>query len=444
MLREFRVENYKSFLNEAVFSMEAAPKQSGLDYSLMKQKIKRKVIKGLSSSVIYGPNAAGKTNIIGAMDTFRSIVIRGNIKNTEENKTPNVAAGSLELIPNNTLKDDKPVTFSVSFIENDLSYFYRLVIDLGMFLDATYNRKVLEEELSVNDEKIFVRDNKHVHIRESNVIKEFISDAVDVKIDEKEKMAEASLHDEDLFLTNGFKLIFSPKLAQILIEWFTRKFMVIYRADSVQYTKKFSDTKKQSFYIEKATNDAAKIFGINSNAIGYIKGEEDGEPKLCSFIKEDDDNRAVAMLAEAFESYGTVRFVNMFPLLMTAIKTGSTLVVDEFDASLHPMALMSIINVFHNDEINKNHAQLVFNTHNPIFLNSNLLRRDEIKFVERDEKTGDSILYALSDFGTSGVQGVRKNEDYLKCYFIGRYGAIRNIDFTPVFEQMMDGEGRDE
>ena len=102
--------------------------------------------------------------------------------------------------------------------------------------------------------------------------------------------------------------------------------------------------------------------------------------------------------------------------------------VDEFDASIHPMALMSIINVFHNDDVNIHHAQLVFNTHNPIFLNSNLFRRDEIKFVERDDDTHDSVLYALSDFGTTGDKGVRKHEDYMSKYFISQYGAIKDID----------------
>ena len=73
-------------------------------------------------------------------------------------------------------------------------------------------------------------------------------------------------------------------------------------------------------------------------------------------------------------------------LVIRAMQTGGTLAVDEFDVSIHPMALMSIINVFHNDDVNVHHTQIVFNTHNPIFLNSNLFRRDEIKFVERDDQ----------------------------------------------------------
>ena len=75
-----------------------------------------------------------------------------------------------------------------------------------------------------------------------------------------------------------------------------------------------------------------------------------------------------------------------------------------------------------------------------MFLNSNIFRRDEIKFIERDEDTNNSILYTLSDFGTSGDKGVRQHEDYMKNYFAGRYGAIKDIDFTPIFEELLARE----
>ena len=162
---------------------------------------------------------------------------------------------------------------------------------------------------------------------------------------------------------------------------------------------------------------------------------DNNEAKLCSLFKQSINGTAIP--AELFESYGTIRFINMFPLVVNALLNGGTLIVDEFDASIHPMALMNIINIFHNDELNINHAQLIFNTHNPIFLNSNLYRRDEIKFVERDDNTHASSHYSLSDFGTAGKNGVRKNEDYMKNYFVDRYGAIKDIDFTPIFEELI-------
>lgn len=440
MLLKFKVENYKSFINEAVFMMEAAPKQKGLDYSLLKWKYKNRMIKGLCSSVIYGPNAAGKTNIIGAMDTFRAIVLRGNIRNSEEKNSPNAAAAALELIPNNTLRQAKPTIFAVEFVENDFRIQYELKADLGVFLDADYSRKVLEETLQVNGEYVFVRKENKLDIKSIKEIKQYLIDAKSQDLEGIKEIAQSGLSEDELFLTNGFKLLISQSFAKLIINWFTNKFMIIYRADSLQLIKRFSDPKKKTVYVEKTIDKAAKLFGVNSNALGYVISEDESEAKLCSLFKDDLNNRAMAVASEIFESYGTIRFVNIFPLVIRAMLTGGVLVVDEFDASIHPMALMSIINVFHNDDINVKNAQLIFNTHNPIFLNSNLFRRDEIKFVERDDDTHSSSLYALSDFKTSGKNGVRKHEDYMSKYFISQYGAIKDIDFTPIFEELLRHE----
>ena len=127
---------------------------------------------------------------------------------------------------------------------------------------------------------------------------------------------------------------------------------------------------------------------------------------------------------------------------MRALKTGATLVADELDASLHPVAAMNILNVFHSDEVNVRHAQLIFDTQNPIFLHAGMLRRDEIKFVDRDDETHVSSHYALSDFEIP-KESRRKQEEYLMEYFLGRYGAIKDIDFSPLVERIVcsgDGE----
>lgn len=440
MLLEFKTKNYKSFVEETKFSMLAAPKQKGLDYSLCEEKIKGKKLKGLCSSVIYGPNAAGKTNIIGAMDVFRAIVLRGNIRNSEEKISPNPASTTLELIPNNKFTISQPVEFSVDFFENGFRIEYSISIDLGTFLDSKYQRKILSEELLVNGDMIFCR-TEDLSLGNLKIIKDYLYDSIKHNISGAMDIAKNSLNQEELFLTNGFKLIFSQKFVKLITEWFTNKFMVIYRADSMQLIKRFADPQKKTIYIEKTTDKAARLFGINSNAVGYVVSDDDSEAKLCSIFKNVKDKKSAAMAAELFESYGTIRFINIFPLVIRAIQTGGTLVVDEFDASIHPMALMSIINVFHNDDLNIYHAQLIFNTHNPIFLNSNIFRRDEIKFVERDDDSHYSTLYALSDFGTTGEKGVRKHEDYMKNYFVSQYGAIKDIDFTPIFEEILTSKG---
>lgn len=439
MLIEFKTRNYKSFLDETTFSMIAAPKQKGLGYSVYERKINSKTIKVLSSSVIYGPNAAGKTNIISAMDTLRSIILRGHIRNAEENSFANPAAGALELIPNNLRIEPLPVDFYIDFLDGDFRFQYYLSLDLGRFLDNEYKRKVLRESLYINESMVFTRE-KNVNFGDLNGFNNYLSDIIKLNLNSTIDIAQTSLIDDELFLTNGFKLIFSTSIVKLITDWFTNQFMVICRADSVQLIQRFSDPKKKTVYIEKTTNEAAKLFGADANAIGYVINEDESQPKLCSLFSSVKGKKNIALAAEIFESYGTIRFINTFPLVMRAIKTGGILIIDEFDASIHPMALMSIINIFHNDEINIKHAQLVFNTHNPIFLNSNLFRRDEIKFVERNDDNHTSVIYSLADFGTSGNNGVRLHEDYLKNYFISRYGAIKNIDFTPIFEELLTEE----
>ena len=159
MLLEFKIKNYKSFVDETTFSMIPAPKQTGLDYSILNEKAGNATHKALCSAVVYGPNASGKTNIIGAMETLRTIILRGNIRNSDINFSPNIASSSLELIPNCFVKN-RHTNFSISFIEKGFLITYELTLDLGDFLEKDYKRKVLEEKLFVNKKEIFSRGEK--------------------------------------------------------------------------------------------------------------------------------------------------------------------------------------------------------------------------------------------------------------------------------------------
>lgn len=439
MLLEFRFQNYKSFREETSFSMMAAPKQKGLDYSLFNIKKHGKDIKGLCSSVIYGANAAGKTTVVGAMDTFRSIVLRGNIRNSEDVTSPNHAASNLSLVPNQMLTQPEPVEFFIDFVIDKFRIQYGIVMDLGLFLDTKYTRKILSEVLIVNGNMIFERkhlgnNSASLKVEPSKDVATLFSKTAKTDNASAVMIAMEGLDREELFLTGGFKLIFSQNLAKKITDWFANQFIVVYRADAAHLERRFANPKEKSIYVSETLNNAINLFGVNANPVGYTM-DKDSESKLMSLIHTGSD-QSVALPADMYESFGTIRFINLFPLVIRALQTGATLVVDEFDASIHPIALMNILNLFHNDEININHAQLIFNTHNPIFLNANLLRRDEIKFVERDSANHTSSLFALSDFGTAGESGVRKNDDYLKNYLANQYGGIADVDFSSVFEKL--------
>ncbi len=433
MLLEFKTKNYKCFKDEAVFSMIPAPKQKGLDYSLLSQTAGKKDYTALCSSVVYGANAAGKSNIVSAVQTFKSIILHGNINNVPGN-FPNAAENSLELIPNNSIPENKPepVSFSIKFIDYDLLFDYSLIIDLGPFLDSDYKRSIVSETLSINEKSLFLRTVNKLEIYEKNLksIEQYLVPDYKKNFDLILSYSEKSLRDTDLYITNGFKTMVSSDISSMFYDFFMSKLKTYYQTFAVN----MYPTYMNKYYEDSLLNEAAKNFGINSNKLVYVRPENsiEQQPVLCSVMK---DGRVVQAIN--FESYGTYRFINTLPMFAQVLKKGGTIVMDEFDTSLHPMVVMDIINIFHNDEINKNHAQLIFNTQNPIFLNNNLFRRDEIKFVERSDETNCSELYSLSDFGTKGTNA-RKGKDYMNNYFMSKYGAIRDIDLSDIFKKFVE------
>ena len=84
------------------------------------------------------------------------------------------------------------------------------------------------------------------------------------------------------------------------------------------------------------------------------------------------------------ESAGTLKMFALYPELKIVLERGGVYFVDELNARLHPLLVRNIILIFLNPKLNVNHAQLIFTTHDTWHLANNLLRRDEIWFVEKD------------------------------------------------------------
>ena len=433
MLLEFQTKNYKCFKDEAVFSMMPAPKQKGLDYSLLTQAAGKRDYTALCSSVVYGANAAGKSNIVSAIQTFKSIILHGNINNVPGN-FPNAAENNLELIPNKSLPVNipEPVSFSIKFIDSGLLFDYSLVIDLGTFLDSSYKRSIKSEILKINEKEVFSRTENKLEIYEKNFksIEQYLLPDFKKNFKLILSYSEKSLRDTDLYIIYGFKTMISSNLTIMFYDFFMSKLKTYYQT----FVVTMYPTYMNKYYEDILLNVAAKSFGINSNKLIFMRPENsiDQQPVLCSVM-----GNGKIIPAIDFESFGTYRFINTLPMFAQVLKNGGTIVMDEFETSLHPMVVMNIINIFHNDEINKNHAQLIFNTQNPIFLNNNLFRRDEIKFVERSDETNCSELYSLSDFGTKGTNA-RKGKDYMNNYFMNKYGAIRDIDLSDIFKKFVE------
>jgi hypothetical protein len=122
------------------------------------------------------------------------------------------------------------------------------------------------------------------------------------------------------------------------------------------------------------------------------------------------------------ESAGTQKLFVLGALILRALMQGRTILVDEFERSLHPLISAYLIRLFQSPRINTRQAQLILATHDTHLLSEEGLRRDQVWMTEKDAR-GASALFALSDIG-----GVRTSAPLEKWYLSGRLGAIPGIE----------------
>ncbi len=122
------------------------------------------------------------------------------------------------------------------------------------------------------------------------------------------------------------------------------------------------------------------------------------------------------------ESVGTVVWLGLIGPVLDALQRGTSLLVDEVDASLHPILVAELVRLFQDPAVNMRGAQLIFNSHDSNLLSdavtARVLGRDQIWFTDKDRDTGAARLYQLLDFDP------RKQESIGKRYLDGRYGAV--------------------
>lgn len=118
------------------------------------------------------------------------------------------------------------------------------------------------------------------------------------------------------------------------------------------------------------------------------------------------------------ESAGTQFFFSRIGLWLKVLSQGGVIVIDEIETSLHPLLTRHLVELVQDHNINCNNVQLVFTTHDVGLLERTLLRRDQIWFLEKNDKTIETEVHALTEFSP------RKTENIARGYIQGRYGAI--------------------
>ncbi len=409
MFLEFSVNNFKSIKNTATFSMNVATKDHGNCSSIRDYNI-------LTSSVIYGANATGKSNLLKAMIFMRNMVLN-KYKITQS--TDNLKHYPYKL---STETENTSTSFEIVFFINATKYRYGFESD-----ERVVYSEWLFEDTKGKEAKLFYRDlSEELLYINKNRFKEGINlKAIDNKLfiwkcDQEGGEISSSI----LKWFTNFNLIDGSKNGGY-INFTLNKMRTDSFKEKMTSLLKVADLGIEGILTEEEHLDerALEKLSLPPDVVEkIIESKKIKSIKIRSqhkkFNSSLDDYELVDFDFRNEESVGTSQFFFIAAPILDTIEKGGVLLIDEFGASLHPMLTRYIVKMFNDKNINKNQAQLIFVTHDTNMLDNSILRRDQIWFAEKDYY-GSTHIYSLSDY-----KNVRPKENFEKNYLQGKYGAI--------------------
>lgn len=396
MLLEFTVGNFTSFYKKRTLSMMA---QS------IKEEPESNVVKAhgyntLRTLAVYGANSSGKSNLLRAIDEMFDLV-EGSVKLNDNDK--------LRYSPFRLLKDKgvgEPTLFEVIFIKDKTKYRYGFKYNESAIVEEWLFRSLGKTK---REATLFLRDKDGIGVHKTNF--------------PEGKGKEESTNDNRLFLSLCGQL--GGQVSKSIVTWFVSGFNVLSGIDSVGYGA-FS---KDLFYTEDDGCEDAQRF-LRNLQLGFenVAARKEDEGIIIDTIHNKYDTKG-NVIGEAhfdlnkYESEGTKKIFDLSGPISDTLSRGATILIDELDAKMHPLISMYIIGLFNSPKTNPKNAQLIFTTHDTNLLSSNLLRRDQIWFTEKDQME-QTDLYCLMDIVFPDGTKPRKDSNYEKNYINGRYGAI--------------------
>lgn len=404
-LIEFSVENFKAFKNKATFSM-VARKNDAHTFGVNDENL-------LKTSLIYGPNASGKTSLLEAFGVMKRLVhLSDNIpENQEKTKLPHnpfLASSSSK---------DAPTSFEIIFsLIGNYSGMYRY--NFSFLQDHIVSEKLIS--ISTKEKSYFSRTNQEIEIESDFVGMKNLLGTV-----RKEALflsASARLNDPfALELINAFNSIIvssgtNQNSQQITVKKFKEDSK--FKKQILQYLKTadFCITGGEAQEIDVQGFEVK--FDSGKASFGQTKGKDNMLFLEHPVFGVDNKQVDIFKLNLFQESLGTQRFLSSLGPIIDALEDGKILFIDEFDNSLHPLLTKFIIDLFESEEINKNNAQLIVTTHDTSLLSyKDEFIKDQFWFTEKDE-FGAAKLFSLAEFD------LRNDTEFSRKYLEGRFGAL--------------------
>lgn len=381
MLIQFTIENHRSIKGSEVISF-AASKDKSLEEYLLPLDAKKSL---LPTIAIYGANAAGKSNVLHAMMTMREMIAGEASKVSKGQQLPWEPFGGTK----------EPTSFEIVFTYQGIRYAYGFSFDAEkIYTEYLYHWPNGREAL------IFSRENGEYQFREN--------------VNEQMVLSNRT-PDNKLYLvsSNDWNLPQTEKAYKWFVEMMT--FLMDEEPAASETVAQIisGDDKKTRILRELLLAD----LGIADVSIKNIAGNTPTIVTTHRIINEDGSMEYFQLMMEQ-ESAGTQHFFARIGGWLQALDRGALLVVDEIEDSLHPLLTKRLIEMVQDKNVNTKGAQLLFTTHDAMLLDLDFLRRDQIWFAEKDDKSCTTELYSLASFSP------RKGENVRKGYLKGRFGAI--------------------
>ena len=382
MLLQFSVTNHRSIKDQAIISMKANSDKSMME-CLISPDGKKDMVPVMA---IYGANAAGKSNILHAMLLMKEMVCGTYAKPLKGEELPQEPFAFQE--------DEEPTSFEIIFYNNGIKYAY------GYEFNRT---RVLNEYLyhwpKGREAMIFNREDDKFEFREN--------------IQEQLVLAKRTPENR-LYLTSSNE--WNCPQTEKAFSWFQNNIVGLTSSSS---SNEVTVNAIRRGGVDKGVVLNEMLFADLGICDVILSGNDD-KPIISTVhqLEDEQGNKHKYSLQLNQESIGTQKFFSRIGSWMEAMKAGAVLIVDEIEASMHPLLTRHLIEMVQDANINCNHAQLIFTTHDTGLLDLTLLRRDQIWFAEKNEKNMETDVYALTEFSP------RKGENIAKGYLQGRYGAI--------------------
>lgn len=424
MLLMFKVKNYTSFKNESILDMRAtAYVQHPTHVIHVNDKLGL-----LKTTALYGANASGKSNLISAMFFFEQYIFSQFINKKEnEDFESNKIGMKMKLEPFGLSNDiDSASEFDIIFLRGEKQ------IQYGFECTA---KEVLNEWLFINDKKVFERTGTELSFGSKyqkllGAYKKLPAERLYIAVLEyflDEEAKNVVLGDFIAFFTKEYNVF-----TEILFESTVKGL-----AGMVGLSKKLvsnkSYRKKVEYYL-RLIDVGIKRLDVETEMIFDERTGKKKKERVVRTVHDIYDETGNIVGEKLFnlsqESTGTLRFLAYIQNIIEMISNGGVFIVDEMSARLHPLLTKLIVDIFCSSQNKK--AQLIFTTHDISLLNNNQFRRDEVVFIDKNER-GESGLYALSDLK------VREDATFNKDYLQGKYGAIPIFNYDDIMGGEIDG-----